>query len=79
MRTTLSIRDDLYEIARKRAFDERRTLGDVVNELIERGIGEGAVERRRTLGAFEGRIAIADDFDDELPEVTASIHESIDP
>lgn len=78
MRTTLSIRDDLYEVARRRAFEERRTLGDVVNELIERGLGATTGGQPRTLGAFEGRITIAEDFDDELPEVAASLEEPVD-
>ena len=34
MRTTLTIRDELYEKIRRQAFDERRTLGDVVNGVV---------------------------------------------
>ncbi len=78
MRTTLAIRDDLYEAARRRAFDERRTLGDVVNELIERGLTDSAASRPRTLGTFAGQIDVTEDFDDEVPDVEIALDESID-
>lgn len=78
MRTTLAIRDDLYEAARKRAFDERRTLGDVVNELIERGLTDFAATRPRALGTLAGQIHITEDFDDVVPDVEIALDESID-
>lgn len=34
MRTTVSIDDEVYEQARRIAFESRRTLGDVINELL---------------------------------------------
>lgn len=79
MRTTLSIRDELYEEARRRAFEERRTLGDVVNELIERGLTLSATPRRRALGAFTGRILIGDDFDAPLSELAVSLERDVEP
>lgn len=78
MRTTLSIRDDLYDEVRKRAFEGRRTLGEVVNELVERGIAGDRETRQRTLGSFSGQIEISDDFDEELGDVTAALDEPIE-
>ncbi|HTO00659.1 MAG TPA: hypothetical protein VL068_08290 [Microthrixaceae bacterium] len=79
MRTTLTIRDELYDAVRRRAFEERRTLGDIVNELIASGLDTSSSSRPRTLGAFTGQIRIADDFDDELSEFTDAMNESIEP
>lgn len=79
MRTTLTIRDDLYEVARQRAFEERRSLGDVVSELMERGLADTARSTPRRLGAFAGSIQISEDFDDELPELTTAIDEPVIP
>ena len=31
MRTTLELDDRLYEVARRRAFEERRSLGDIIS------------------------------------------------
>jgi hypothetical protein len=56
MRTTVTIRDELYDAIRRRAFEERRTLGDIVNELIAAGLDTSASSRTRTLGAFTGQI-----------------------
>jgi len=78
VRTTLAIRDDLYEAARRRAFDERRTLGDVVNELIERGLTDSAAARQRALGTFAGQIDVTEDFDDEVPDFEIALDEPID-
>lgn len=78
MRTTVAIRDDLHEAVRQLAFDERRTLGDVINDLIEQGLtarrGNG-----RTLGQFVGQIHIADDFDDPLPDMDAALDSPVGP
>lgn len=79
MRTTLTIRDDLYEVARQRAFEERRSLGDVVSELMERGLADTARSAPRRLGAFAGSVQISEDFDDELPELTVAIDEPVTP
>lgn len=80
MRTTLSIRDDLYDAARRRAFEERRTLGDVINELVERGlVGAAEAGPPRRLGTFTGRITVRSDFDDDLPEMTVALDEPVEP
>lgn len=79
MRTTLTIRDELYEKIRRQAFDERRTLGDVVNDLIESGLVQKSFTKPRVLGTFSGQISVTDDFDDELVEFTDSISEPIEP
>ena len=38
MRTTVSSDDEVYEQARRMAFESRRTLGDVINELLTEGL-----------------------------------------
>lgn len=79
MRTTLTIRDDLHEAVRRRAFEERRTLGDVMNEVIERGLQPVHGPAPRTLGAFRGQITIADDFDAPLDDIEQLLEQSIEP
>ena len=67
MRTTVSIDEDVYDAARRMAFESRRTLGEVINELLIEGLKFVAPAReRRRLGQLRGTITIADDFD-ELP------------
>lgn len=78
MRTTLSIEDRLYEAARRLAFEERRTLGSVVNELIADGLAARASAPRQ-LGTFAGQIVITDDFDEPLPELDAELERPVDP
>ena len=74
MRTTLTLEDGLYESARKLAFEQRRPLGDVVSELAQRGLDSlKTPKRKRTLGFWQGRGWIAEDFNDPPDEVTASI------
>lgn len=77
MRTTVNLRDDLYEAARRQAFEQRRTLGDVMNELIERGLS--ANPPRRQLGAFAGRITVAEDFDAPDPDLEETVDQSVEP
>jgi hypothetical protein len=78
MRTTLTLRDELYEAARRRAFEERRTLGDVVNELIELGLSAASTPTERRFGTFSGQIVVAQDFDEPVPELDASVGEPVD-
>ena len=77
MRTTISLRDDLYEAVRKQAFEERRTLGEVVTDLIESGLSLQA--QPRTLGAFVGRIVIPESFDDDLDDLETLLSDSVEP
>ena len=42
MRTTIDLPDDLHRLARQIAHEENRSMGDVIAELIRRGIGQGA-------------------------------------
>lgn len=78
MRTTLTIRDDLYDEVRRRAFEERRTIGEVMNELIASGLAqESATERH--LGRFAGQIEIAADFDEPLADLERALDEAVDP
>ena len=73
MRTTVSIDDEIYEAARRIAFESRRTLGEVVNELLASGLRQRrASERTRELGQLRGSISIADDFDDTPDEIIES-------
>lgn len=73
MRTTLLIHDDVYETARRRAFDERRSLGDVISELARRGLAAEHTDERRPIGLFAGQGSIADDFDETPPEVVEAL------
>lgn len=51
MRTTLQIDDDLIETARAIAERDHRTMGDVVSELMRKGIqAEGQISPRNRLG-----------------------------
>lgn len=78
MRTTVTIDDKVYEEARRIAFDSRRTLGDVINELLTEGLKLVAKPLgRRQLGQLRGTIDISDDFDDTPPEVFDSLNDPI--
>jgi len=72
MRTTVDLPDDLHELARQLAHDERRSMSDVIADLIRRGIaGSVPVPEAGPLGlpvVSVGRIVTADDvrsLDDE--------------
>jgi hypothetical protein len=74
MRTTVSIADEVYDEARRIAFESRRTLGEVINELLVVGLRVVAPPpERRRLGRLRGTITIADDFDDTPAEVLDSL------
>ena len=74
MRTTLSIDDEVYEQARRIAFESRRTLGEVINELLTEGLRLVAPPpERRRLGQLRGTIGIAEDFGDTPREVLDSL------
>jgi hypothetical protein len=79
MRTTLEIDDDLHELARRIAFEQRRSLGDVVSELMRQGLAAETKRSReqRPLGIFAGLIHIAEDFDDTPPDVIAALDEPL--
>jgi len=80
MRTTLVIDDHVYEVVRLRAFQQRRSLGEVVSELALKGLQTEALPTRsRRLGHWTGPIWIADDFDDTPPEVLDALDEPIEP
>lgn len=70
MRTTLVLDDGVYDSARRRAFEQRRSLGSVISELAQKGLeaernGQGA--RGVRFGAYAGEVWIADAFD-ETPQ-----------
>ena len=79
MRTTLDLDDRLHETARRIAFEQRRSLGEVVSELALRGLEQQAALDRppRQLGQFAGLIHIADDFDDTPADVSAAVDEPL--
>ena len=78
MRTTVSIDDEVYETARRIAFESRRTLGSVINELIVAGLrATSAPSGTRQLGALRSAVWIADDFDDTPPEVIEALDRPI--
>ncbi len=79
MRTTATLDDELHEKIRRRAFEEHRSFTDLLNEVVRRGITESALYERRTLGAFAGKIQIADDFDDDLDDMESALREPIAP
>jgi len=45
MRTTLTLADDVAEAARSLARASGRSLGEIVSELMRRGLRGGAVKR----------------------------------
>ena len=78
MRTTLELDDRLHAAARQKAFDEHRSLGEVVSELALRGLEQLQTQRpKRRLGQFAGLVHLADDFNDTPPDVLASIEQPL--
>ena len=78
MRTTVSLDDLIYDEARRIAFESRRTLGEVINELLAAGLKQAArPSARRQLGQLRGTITIADDFDDTPAEVLESLDDPL--
>lgn len=76
MRTSLDIDDLLLERARRTAFEERRSIGDVTSERARRGAGLPTAGVR-PLGHFVGTVTIGDDVNEPLPEALASIDEPL--
>jgi hypothetical protein len=75
MRTTLSLDDEVYSVARQRAFDEHRSVGDVVSSLVRKGLeAEKAVRAPRPLGKFRGQITMSEDFNDTPADVVTSMN-----
>ena len=78
MRTTVSIDDEIHDEARRMAFESRRTLSEVINELLAEGLKRTTQpSARRRLGQLRGTITIADDFDDTPSEVLDSLAEPL--
>lgn len=74
MRTTVSLDDDVYERARTLAFERRRTLGQIINELLIAGLQvTDSPPPPRRLGALRGSVWIAEDFDDTPAEVVEAL------
>ena len=78
MRTTVSMDDRIHDEARRIAFESRRTLSEVINELLAEGLKRVARPPvRRQLGQLRGTITIADDFDETPTEVLDSLAEPL--
>ncbi len=77
MRTTLELDDGLHELARRRAFEERRSIGEVISELALLGIKASGQRSVRKLGLYAGRIHVAENFDDTPPEVLEALDEPL--
>jgi hypothetical protein len=75
VRTTIDLDADIHEIARRRAFEERRSIGDVISELARRGLELSAAPRK--LGYFAGQVEIADDFDETPTDVASALDEPL--
>ena len=74
MRRTVSIDDEVYEELRRIAFESRRTLDEVINELLVEGLKlVASPPARRRLGQLRGTIKIADDFDEVLDSLDAPV------
>jgi hypothetical protein len=74
MRTTLALDDDVYEAARKIAFEQRRALGAVVSDFLRRGLEAGVGElTERPLGFWHLQVQMSDDFNDTPDEVLAAV------
>ena len=78
MRTTVSIDDEIHEAARRIAFESRRTLSEVLNELLAEGLETVTRKAQRPrLGQLRGTIKIADDFDDTPQEILDALTEPL--
>jgi hypothetical protein len=78
MRTTVSLDERIHEEARRIAFESRRTLSEVINELLAEGLKQVArPPMRRQLGQLRGTITIADDFDDTPEAMLDSLAEPL--
>ncbi|MCY4494216.1 MAG: hypothetical protein OXB92_10205 [Acidimicrobiaceae bacterium] len=78
MRTTVSIDDEIHEAARRIAFESRRTISEVINELLTEGLETvNRTAQRPRLGQLRGTIKIADDFDDTPSEVLEALTEPL--
>jgi hypothetical protein len=81
MRTTLDLDDRLHAAVRRIAFEERRSLGDVVSDLALRGLAVGPEGQsralRRPLDVFAGLIHVADDFNTTPAEVESSLEQPL--
>ncbi len=74
MRTTLELDDNVYESARKLAFEQRKSLGKVISELASKGLRQSdAPLQKRRLGFWEGKGRIADDFNETPPDIANAI------
>lgn len=76
MRTTVDLDTDIHEVVRRRAFEERRSLGSVISELVRVGL-EAEPRRQRNLGAFAGLVHMADDFDETPREILEAMEDPI--
>ncbi|WP_420612687.1 hypothetical protein [Candidatus Spongiisocius sp.] len=78
MRTTIMIDDHLHEEARRLAVESRRTLSEVINELLAEGLKQMTRSpTRRRLGQLRDSITIADDFNETPTEILSALDEPL--
>jgi negative regulator of replication initiation len=78
MRTTIDLDDEIHSLARRRAFETRKSIGEVVSDLARRGLeAEAEARPKRILGQFEGRIRVSDDFNDTPDEVLSALNQPL--
>ena len=73
MRTTIDIADDLYETVRKRAFEQRASMGTVLSDLARRGLSAERSARQRPIGLYDGKGSVSDDFDATPDDVLTAL------
>ena len=70
--------EQIHEKARRIAFESRRTLSEVINELLAAGLEHTArPAARRQLGQLRGTIVIAEHFDETPSEILDSLAEPL--
>ena len=78
MRTTLDLDDHLHAEARRRAFEQRKSLGEVISELALRGLEANEASRpKRVLGRYTGLVHVTDDFNDTPADVAAAMEDPL--
>ena len=78
MRTTVSLDERIHEETRRIAFESRRTLSAVINELLAEGLKQVAPPpARRRLGQLRGTITVAEDFNDTPAAVIDALAEPL--
>lgn len=79
MRTTVVLDDEVYDVIRRRAFEQRRPIGAVLSDLARGGLRAEATARGpRPWGKYAGQILMAEDFDETPPDLLAALEQPLD-